>query len=136
MTTVPEPLDVLTLGETMALLVAQEPGPLEQVQTFSKRLAGADSNVAIGLARGAGVGGAHGQGAVALQNEKFLLGFVHGQKHGRQIVVIADAGVPAVGHGRTRHKQGAGQQHGRGRALQLIQKMTVNQPHKQATLCG
>lgn len=27
------------------------PGPLEQVQTFSKRLAGADSNVAIGLAR-------------------------------------------------------------------------------------
>ena len=51
MTTVPEPLDVLTLGETMALLVAQEPGPLEQVQTFSKRLAGADSNVAIGLAR-------------------------------------------------------------------------------------
>ena len=46
MTTTPEPLDVLTLGETMALLVAQEPGPLEQVQTFSKRLAGADSNVA------------------------------------------------------------------------------------------
>ena len=40
MTTVPEPLDVLTLGETMALLVAQEPGPLEQVQTFSKRLQG------------------------------------------------------------------------------------------------
>lgn len=51
MTTAPEPLDVLTLGETMALLVAHEPGPLEQVQTFSKRLAGADSNVAIGLAR-------------------------------------------------------------------------------------
>ena len=46
-----ETLDVLSIGETMALLVAQEPGPLEQVQTFSKRLAGADSNVAIGLAR-------------------------------------------------------------------------------------
>jgi sugar/nucleoside kinase (ribokinase family) len=44
-------LDVLSLGETMALLVAQEPGPLVQVQCFSKRLAGADSNVAIGLAR-------------------------------------------------------------------------------------
>jgi sugar/nucleoside kinase (ribokinase family) len=42
---------VLSLGETMALLVAQEPGPLVQVQHFSKRLAGADSNVAIGLAR-------------------------------------------------------------------------------------
>ena len=44
-------LDVLSLGETMALLVASEPGPLAQVQHFSKRLAGADSNVAIGLAR-------------------------------------------------------------------------------------
>jgi sugar/nucleoside kinase (ribokinase family) len=44
-------LDVLSLGETMALLVAQESGPLAQVQHFSKRLAGADSNVAIGLAR-------------------------------------------------------------------------------------
>lgn len=51
MTADPDHLDVLTLGETMALLVAQQPGPLEQVQTFSKRLAGADSNVAIGLAR-------------------------------------------------------------------------------------
>jgi sugar/nucleoside kinase (ribokinase family) len=49
--TPPETLDVLSLGETMSLLVAQEPGPLDQVQHFSKRLAGADSNVAIGLAR-------------------------------------------------------------------------------------
>ena len=73
---------------------------------------------------------------MALQNEKFLLGFVHGQKHGRQIVVIADAGVPAVGQGRARHKQGAGQQNGQDRAFQFIQEMTVNQPHKQATLCG
>lgn len=51
MNTFPDQLDVLSLGETMALLVAQEPGPLAQVQSFSKRLAGADSNVAIGLAR-------------------------------------------------------------------------------------
>lgn len=35
----------------MALLVAQEAGPLAQVQNFSKRIAGADTNVAIGLAR-------------------------------------------------------------------------------------
>jgi sugar/nucleoside kinase (ribokinase family) len=49
--TAPDTLDVLSLGETMALLVAQEPGPLAQVQHFSKRIAGADSNVAIGLAR-------------------------------------------------------------------------------------
>lgn len=51
MNALPDALDVLSLGETMALLVAQEPGPLAQVQHFSKRLAGADSNVAIGLAR-------------------------------------------------------------------------------------
>lgn len=47
----PQSLDVLSLGETMALLVAQEPGPLAEVQSFGKRIAGADSNVAIGLAR-------------------------------------------------------------------------------------
>ncbi len=44
-------LDVLSIGETMALLVAQEPGALEDVQNFSKRIAGADTNVAIGLSR-------------------------------------------------------------------------------------
>jgi dehydrogluconokinase len=44
-------LDVATFGEAMLLLVAQQPGPLEQVQTFSKRTAGAETNVAIGLAR-------------------------------------------------------------------------------------
>ena len=32
-----ETLDVLSIGETMALLVAQEPGPLAQAQHFSKR---------------------------------------------------------------------------------------------------
>lgn len=51
MSAAPDTLDVLSIGETMALLVAQEPGPLAQVQHFSKRLAGADTNVAIGLAR-------------------------------------------------------------------------------------
>jgi 2-dehydro-3-deoxygluconokinase len=44
-------LDVATFGEAMLLLVAQQPGPLEQVQSFSKRTAGAETNVAIGLAR-------------------------------------------------------------------------------------
>lgn len=51
MSTMPETLDVLSMGETMALLVAQEPGPLAEVQGFIKRIAGADTNVAIGLAR-------------------------------------------------------------------------------------
>jgi sugar/nucleoside kinase (ribokinase family) len=44
-------LDSIAIGETMALLVADEPGPLVDAQHFSRRLAGADSNVAIGLAR-------------------------------------------------------------------------------------
>lgn len=44
-------LDVVTFGEAMLLLVAQQAGPLEQVQTFAKRTAGAETNVAIGLAR-------------------------------------------------------------------------------------
>ncbi len=44
-------LDVVTLGEAMVMLVADEPGPLEAVQGFHKRTAGAETNVAIGLAR-------------------------------------------------------------------------------------
>lgn len=52
MTTPPTPaLDVVTLGEAMALLVASEPGPLDAVTGYSKRTAGAETNVAIGLAR-------------------------------------------------------------------------------------
>ena len=44
-------LDVVTFGEAMMLMVAGQPGPLEQVETFHKRTAGAETNVAIGLAR-------------------------------------------------------------------------------------
>jgi sugar/nucleoside kinase (ribokinase family) len=44
-------LDVVTLGEALVLLAACKPGPLEQVQRFEKRTAGAETNVAIGLAR-------------------------------------------------------------------------------------
>lgn len=43
--------DVVTFGEAMVLLVADRPGPLEQAQTFHKRTAGAETNVAIGLVR-------------------------------------------------------------------------------------
>ncbi|MDR3451277.1 MAG: sugar kinase [Rhodoferax sp.] len=45
------PYDVVTFGEAMLLLVADQPGPLEQAQAFHKRTAGAETNVAIGLAR-------------------------------------------------------------------------------------
>ena len=44
-------LDVITFGEAMMLLVADRPGPLEEAQSFHKRTAGAETNVAIGLAR-------------------------------------------------------------------------------------
>jgi 2-dehydro-3-deoxygluconokinase len=44
-------LDVITAGEPMVQFVAQQSGPLEAVQTFSRFSAGAELNVAIGLAR-------------------------------------------------------------------------------------
>ena len=44
-------LDVVTFGEAMLLLMADQPGPLEDINTFHKRTAGAETNVAIGLAR-------------------------------------------------------------------------------------
>lgn len=42
---------ILCFGEPMALYVAQTPGDLAEVEHFQRRLAGADNNVAIGLAR-------------------------------------------------------------------------------------
>jgi dehydrogluconokinase len=44
-------IDVALLGEAMLMLVADRSGPLEQVESFHKRTAGAETNVAIGLAR-------------------------------------------------------------------------------------
>lgn len=44
-------LDVITFGESMAMFYAKEIGELHQVHTFQKALAGAESNVAVGLAR-------------------------------------------------------------------------------------
>ncbi len=58
------PLDVVTFGEAMMMLVADQPGPLEQAQAFHKRTAGAETNVAIGLSRlGLNVGWASRLGA-------------------------------------------------------------------------
>lgn len=45
------PPDVITLGESMALFVADQPGELAGVERFSRHLVGAESNVAIGLSR-------------------------------------------------------------------------------------
>ncbi|MCL6637930.1 MAG: sugar kinase, partial [Alicyclobacillus sp.] len=44
-------MDVVTFGESMVCLTPLQKGSLETVWTFSKRMAGAESNVAIGLAR-------------------------------------------------------------------------------------
>jgi sugar/nucleoside kinase (ribokinase family) len=47
----PRRFDVAAFGETMGMLVAEDVGDLADVRRFYKRIAGADSNVAIGLAR-------------------------------------------------------------------------------------
>lgn len=44
-------LDVVTFGEAMAMFIADVPGPLSDVDRYTRALAGAETNVAIGLAR-------------------------------------------------------------------------------------
>ncbi|MBY3621741.1 sugar kinase [Acinetobacter sp. CUI P1] len=44
-------LDAVTFGEPMAMFYANDTGPLHEVFSFSKALAGAESNVATGLSR-------------------------------------------------------------------------------------
>ena len=44
-------IDVVTFGEAMAMFVAQESGPLHRAATFVRATAGAETNVATGLAR-------------------------------------------------------------------------------------
>jgi 2-dehydro-3-deoxygluconokinase len=44
-------LDVVTLGESMVLLLAEQSGPMREATTFRRHVAGAESNVAIGLCR-------------------------------------------------------------------------------------
>jgi 2-dehydro-3-deoxygluconokinase len=44
-------LDVVTFGEAMAMFVAKEPGELSEIAEFTRKAAGAELNVSIGLAR-------------------------------------------------------------------------------------
>ena len=44
-------LDLVTLGESMILLLAEQSGPMREATTFRRFIAGAESNVAIGLSR-------------------------------------------------------------------------------------
>jgi sugar/nucleoside kinase (ribokinase family) len=70
--------DVVTLGEAMAMFVAETPGPIESVMRFSKRTAGAETNVAIGLARlGFKVGWQSRLGDDTMA--RFLLGAIGGE---------------------------------------------------------
>jgi len=72
------PLDIVTLGEAMTMFVADSPGPLDGVMRFSKRTAGAETNVAIGLARlGFKVGWQSRLGADSMA--RFLLAAIGGE---------------------------------------------------------
>lgn len=84
------PLDVVTFGEAMMMLVADQPGPLEHARGFSKRTAGAETNVAIGLSRlGLNVGWASRLGEDSMG--RYLLAEMQGEgldcSH-----VVSDAG--------------------------------------------
>ncbi len=43
--------EVVTFGETMVMFSPEQSGPLRYVQSFQKKIAGSESNVAIGLVR-------------------------------------------------------------------------------------
>ncbi|WP_386081961.1 sugar kinase [Vreelandella sp. F11] len=45
------PPEILAFGEAMTMFVAKEHGEMSSVENFQRRIAGADTNVAIGLAR-------------------------------------------------------------------------------------
>jgi dehydrogluconokinase len=59
--------DVAVFGEAMTMFIASDTGPLESVETFYRRMAGAEINVAVGLSRlGLRVGWASRLGADSL----------------------------------------------------------------------
>lgn len=51
MTGAGRPVDILTVGESLGLIVPEEPGPLAHVDRVRLRFGGAESNVAIAAAR-------------------------------------------------------------------------------------
>lgn len=51
MTKPSSPPEILAFGEAMTMFVAESPGKLAEVERFQRRIGGADTNVAIGLAR-------------------------------------------------------------------------------------
>jgi 2-dehydro-3-deoxygluconokinase len=80
-------LDVLTAGEALVLLVAELPGALEHVDRFRRFSAGAELNVAIGLARlGLRVGYASRVGDDAFG--RFLLAELDREGLSRELVTV------------------------------------------------
>jgi 2-dehydro-3-deoxygluconokinase len=71
-------LDVAVYGEAMLLLMADRPGPIEHAHSYAKQTAGAETNVAIGLARlGLRVGWASRLGSDSMA--RYLLASVAGE---------------------------------------------------------
>jgi sugar/nucleoside kinase (ribokinase family) len=80
-------LDLVTVGEAMALLIAQETGALSRVTDFSRATAGAELNVAVGIKRlGLSVGYISKVGADSFG--KHLLAFLDQQGIDRKHVQI------------------------------------------------
>ena len=52
-------IEVVTVGEALVSFVATTPGPLAEARAFERHIAGAEANVAVGLARFGQIGRAH-----------------------------------------------------------------------------
>ena len=88
----PGELDVVTVGEALALLMARQTGPLEQVTQFDRSTAGAELNVAVGLSRlGHRVGYVSRLGNDSLG--RHLLAFMDAQGIDRRCVEIDSTGL-------------------------------------------
>ena len=85
-------LDMVTVGEAMALFIAEQPGALAQVSSFSRATAGAELNVAVGMRRlGFRVGYVSRVGSDSLGEN--LLAFMDAEGMDRQQVAV-DAAHP------------------------------------------
>lgn len=83
-------MDMVTVGEAMALFIAGQPGALSRVTNFSRATAGAELNVAVGMARlGFRVGYISRVGRDSLGEN--LLAFMDAEGIDRQQVRIDDA---------------------------------------------
>lgn len=83
--------DVVTFGETMVVMVPERSGPLKHVHQFRKGVGGAESNVAVGLAR-LGHDAAWASRMGADPHGEFVRSFVRGE--GVETLVTMDEAAP------------------------------------------